>query len=377
MTKKSIIVIGILFVLAIGGAVAYTVQKEKEAEALRIYEAKIEQQVNDVTSELATIDDMSDENVKLEKLKELNKAYESYKKSEEKDERVSAAYESSISKLKDSFKASNEAAVAENTINDLEKASIDDLKKHIEKLTGLNDKVDLQGLSVYTKAEQETVSSKIVALNKEYADKVTELEKKVAEEKKKKEEATKLAAEQKKKEDILALDDYSKYIEAYYEFSMKGNPMPPEQRGDGAPIPETAGVSNKKYSEIRWGIADYYGNAFKQGLITEEENNKSQKLALAKLRVGDYADPSENKDVVRITSENVISYLDEYVRANSSWELSYPLVETADDGLSTRVYFESQLHSPNRGYFIVTPNGYVSRFSNSGESLKSLEELDD
>lgn len=376
MTKKSIIAIGILFVLAIGGTVAYTVQKEKEAEALRVYEAKIEQQVNHVASELATIDGMPDENAKLEKLKELNKAYESYKKSEEKDKRVSAAYESSISKLKDSFKSANEVAVAENTINDLEKASIDDLKKHIEKLTGLNDKVELQSQSVYTKEEQETISSKIVALNKEYADKVTELEKKVAEEKKKKEEAAKKVAAEKK-EDILALDDYSKYIEAYYEFSMKGNPMPPEQRGDGAPIPETAGVSNEKYSEIRWGIADYYGNAFKQGLITEEENNKSQKLALAKLRVGDYADSSENKDVVRITSENVISYLDEYVRANSSWELSYPLVETADDGLSTRVYFESQLHSPNRGYFIVTPNGHVSRFSNSGEPLKSLEELDD
>lgn len=204
MTKKSIIAIGLLFVLAIGGTVAYTVQKEKEAEALRVYEAKIEQQVNDVTSELATIDGMSDENAKLEKLKELNKAFDSYKKSEEKDERVSAAYKSSISKLKDSFKASNEAAVAENTINDLEKASIDDLKKHIEKLTGLNDKVELQGLSVYTKAEQETISSKIVALNKEYADKVTELEKKVAEEKKKKEEAAKKAAEKKKKEEQAA-----------------------------------------------------------------------------------------------------------------------------------------------------------------------------
>lgn len=201
MTKKSIIVIGLLFFLVVGGTVAYTVQKEKEAEALRIYEAKIEQQVNDVTSEVATIDGMADENAKLEKLKELNKAYESYKKSEEKDERVSAAYESSISKLKDSFKASNEAAVAENTINDLEKASIDDLKKHIEKLTGLNDKVDLQGLSVYTKEEQEIISSKIVALNKEYTDKVTELEKKAAEEKKKKEEAAKKAAAEKKKKE--------------------------------------------------------------------------------------------------------------------------------------------------------------------------------
>lgn len=217
MTKKSIIAIGLLFVLAIGGTVAYTVQKEKEAEALRIYEAKIEQQVNDVTSELATIDGMADENAKLEKLKELNKAYDSYKKSEEKDERVSAAYESSISKLKDSFKASNEAAVAENTINDLEKASIDDLKKHIEKLTGLNDKVDLQGLSVYTKAEQETISSKIVALNKEYADKVTELEKKVAEEKKKKEEAAKKAAEKKKKEEQAAAAAEAQQYQAQQE----------------------------------------------------------------------------------------------------------------------------------------------------------------
>ena len=201
MTKKSIIVIGILFFLVVGGTVAYTVQKEKEAEALRIYEAKIEQQVNDVTSELATIDGMVDENAKLEKLKELNKAYESYKKSEEKDKRVSAAYESSISKLKDSFKAANEVAVAENTINELDKAKIEDLKKHIEKLTGLNDKVDLQSQSVYTKEEQEIISSKIVALNKEYTDKVTELEKKVAEEKKKKEEAAKKAAAEKKKKE--------------------------------------------------------------------------------------------------------------------------------------------------------------------------------
>lgn len=223
MTKKSIIVIGLLFVLAIGGTAAYAVQKEKEAEALRIYEAKIEQQVNDVTSELATIDDMSDENAKLEKLKELNKAYESYKKSEEKDERVSAAYESSISKLKDSFKAANESVVAENTINDLEKASIDDLKKHIEKLTGLNDKVDLQGLSVYTKAEQETISSKIVALNKEYTDKVTELEKKVAEEKKKKEEAAKLAAAEKKKKEEAKLAAEAQQYQAQQETGVQAS----------------------------------------------------------------------------------------------------------------------------------------------------------
>lgn len=100
----------------------------------------------------------------------------------------------------------------------LEKASIDDLKKHIEKLTGLNDKVDLQGLSVYTKAEQETISSKIVALNKEYTDKVTELEKKVAEEKKKKEEAAKkAAAEKKKKEEEAKLAAEAQQYQAQQE----------------------------------------------------------------------------------------------------------------------------------------------------------------
>lgn len=106
----------------------------------------------------------------------------------------------------------------------LDKAKIEDLKKHIEKLTGLNDKVDLQSQSVYTKEEQEIISSKIVALNKEYTDKVTELEKKVAEEKKKKEEAAKkAAAEKKKKEEEAKLAAEAQQYQAQQETGVQAS----------------------------------------------------------------------------------------------------------------------------------------------------------
>lgn len=132
----------------------------------------------------------------------------------------------------------------------LDKAKIDDLKKHIEKLTGLNDKVDLQSQSVYTKEEQEIISSKIVALNKEYTDKVTELERKVAEEKKKKEEAAKkAAAEKKKKEEEAAAAAEAQQYQA-------------QQQGSGDQVSNGYGTQNDTPSNNN---GDYSYSAPAQG----------------------------------------------------------------------------------------------------------------
>lgn len=216
-------------------------------------------------------------------------------------------------------------------------------------------------------------------------------EQKLKEEQEKKEQEEKLKNEQAKQEEkkkqqedaekqqqvaeLLATDNPQKYIDAYNEFTMKGNPMPPEQRGS-SPAPESAGLSNQEYQVILWGIIDYYGNAFTQGLITEEQNKAVQKEAIDKAYSGAYGKSSDEKEEINITSENVVEFVDKYVRENSSLELSYPEVKVADDGVSQQVYFES-IHpgSPARGYFIVSPSGTIQRFSNGGQPLKTLEGL--
>ncbi|CAM3332300.1 hypothetical protein [Vagococcus fessus] len=203
-----------------------------------------------------------------------------------------------------------------------------------------------------------------------------EQEKKAQEEKIKKEQA-KQEEEEKKQQvaELLATDNPQKYIDAYNEFTMKGNPMPPEQRGS-SPAPESAGLSNQEYQVILWGIIDYYGNAFNQGLITEEQNKAAKKEAIDKAYSGAYGKNSDEKKEINITSENVVEFLDKYVRETSSLELSYLEVKVADDGVSQQVYFES-IHpgSPARGYFIVSPSGTIQRFSNGGQPLKPFEDL--
>ncbi|MGX7029782.1 hypothetical protein ACWN8B_00160 [Vagococcus zengguangii] len=175
-------------------------------------------------------------------------------------------------------------------------------------------------------------------------------------------------------EEILSNDNPEKFIQAYNEFSMNGNPMPPEQRGSVRPS-DSSGLSGEEYNIILWGIVDYYGNAYQNGWISEEQNSTAQKLATDKLYNGGYSDQSNNDDLVNITSENVIEYVDEYVRTYTDWNLSYPEVKLADDGISLQVHFESELGSPNRGYFLVSPHGTIARYSTVGEPLKRLEDL--
>lgn len=221
--------------------------------------------------------------------------------------------------------------------------------------------------------EKETVSS---AKEEEVNKKEKQQEEKQEKEKQEKEKKEK---EKKEKEnqlaEILSTDNPQKYIDAYNQFTMQGNPMPPQQRGS-SPAPETSGLSGQDYQVILWGIMDYYGNAYNEGLITEEQNQETKKQAVDKLAAGAYGDPSKVKEQVTITSDNVIDYLDAYVKDNSDLSLSYLEVKLAEDGMSQQVYFESTVvGSPARGYFIVTPAGKISRFSNGGEPLTPFENL--
>ncbi|GEQ62023.1 hypothetical protein VL4N_13710 [Vagococcus lutrae] len=184
--------------------------------------------------------------------------------------------------------------------------------------------------------------------------------------------------ENNKLENVMSNDNPQKYIDAYNQYSLQGNPMPPEQRGS-FPILESSDFSNatnkELYAMIFWGICDYYGSLLEQGEITSEQNSLGQKNAKDKLRNGDYSYLAINNDAnkLTVTAENVIDFVDTYVRDNTDWDVSYPAgVEDFGNGQGYRIVFESQ-YKDARGYFIVTPKGEISRYTFGGELLVPLE----
>lgn len=178
--------------------------------------------------------------------------------------------------------------------------------------------------------------------------------------------------------DIISTEDVQKYIDAYNEFSMKGNPMPPEQRGS-APLSdeflEEVGLSAEKYYEIMWGVYDYYGNAYNQGLVTEDLNNFGISQAHKKLKEGYYGSNSD-KTAQYVTKDHVLDYVNKYVKETTGWELEYPEVEIIDTEYY-KVYFYAKDPSLTQiaGYFKVTTEGMVSRYSNMGSRLTVPEQV--
>lgn len=183
-------------------------------------------------------------------------------------------------------------------------------------------------------------------------------------------------------EELYSTDDYQKYIEAYNEFTMKGNPMPPEQRGSN-PIPEEAGLTPEEYNPIKWGIHDYYGNALNEGLLTEKEQQKLMAEAFDKLMKGAYSshkttESSEVKeDTTVITEKTVTAYLRQRVAETVNWDIEFAPVELTETGEFKVHFYPTSPKNPNaKGYFIVTQEGEISRYSNlGGEKLRDLEDM--
>lgn len=183
-------------------------------------------------------------------------------------------------------------------------------------------------------------------------------------------------------EELYSTDDYQKYIAAYNEFTMKGNPMPPEQRGSN-PIPEEAGLTPEEYNPIKWGIHDYYGNALNEGLLTEEEQQKLMAEAFDKLMKGAYSShkTTESSDVKEeatvITEATVTDYLRRRVAETANWDIDFAPVELTEIGEFKVHFYPTSPKNPNaKGYFIVTQEGQISRYSNlGGEKLRDLEDM--
>lgn len=178
--------------------------------------------------------------------------------------------------------------------------------------------------------------------------------------------------------DLLENDHPQKFIDAYHEFSMKGNPMPPEQRGD-SPRPdgffEKIGLTVEEYYPIFWGIKDYYGNAAKKGWLTEEENQLAQQSANEKLENGDYAlHPKTAKQ--EVTDDNVLDYAEQFVQETTQWHLNYMETSKDSEGNFTVHFMSKNPEDKNiNGYFKITPTGMVSRYSNLGSLLGEEKQI--
>lgn len=185
-------------------------------------------------------------------------------------------------------------------------------------------------------------------------------------------------AHEEKLRNIIDTEDDKKYVEAYKEFSLKGNPMPPEQRGS-APLTgeflEEVGLPAEKYTEILWGVYDYYGDSFKQGIINEDLNVSTRFEAHRKLQQGYYGSNSKRIEQ-SVTKSNVVDYVKEYVKNNEKWDLEYPEIKVVDSQYFQVFFFSKDPNQKNvQGYFKVTPEGMVSRYSNSDSRLSIPEQV--
>lgn len=190
-------------------------------------------------------------------------------------------------------------------------------------------------------------------------------------------EKTAKEAEEKKIQELTSTDDAAKYELAYQEYTEKGNPMPPEQRGvSGKPSGffESVGLTIEDYNTIFWGIYDYYGSAIKASHLTEEKGAALIKEAHDRLIKGDYA----KKEIVPmsvVTLDNAPEYAQQYFdKASLDWQVVFFDV-TQDENGHFKVSFEGQ-SKLQRGYILITKDRVGRRFSFGGSQLGETLMLD-
>lgn len=177
-------------------------------------------------------------------------------------------------------------------------------------------------------------------------------------------EKTAKEAEEKKIQELTSTDDAAKYELAYQEYTEKGNPMPPEQRGmapRASGFFESVGLSVEEYNDIFWGIYDYYGSAIKEGELTQENGTALTQEAHQKLNKGEYA----KKEIVPmpvVTKENAPEYAQQYFDKSSlDWQVTFFDVTQNENG-NFKVPFEGQTKS-QRGYILITKERVGMRFT--------------
>lgn len=215
--KITAVAVIILALSGVGVNAAVSAAKERAIEAQRIYDEKINKQVNEIESALSTFLEQENYDTQINSLKELKSDLEKYSTGEEKDEKVITAYEESIASAKTSLKESNDKVVANNTQKELEKAKIADLQKNITALTDISAKVEKEKELVYTADEVHKFKTQTSQTIKDYTDQVAKLEKQAKEEAAKKKKEAEEAAKKKKEAEAQAAAEaaYNESITSY------------------------------------------------------------------------------------------------------------------------------------------------------------------
>lgn len=284
--KITAVAVIILALSGVGVNAAVSAAKERAIEAQRIYDEKINKQVNEIESALSTFLEQENYDTQINSLKELKSDLEKYSAGEEKDEKVVTAYEESIASAKTSLKESNDKVVADNTQKELEKAKIADLQKNITALTDISAKVEKEKDLVYTADEVHKFKTQTSQTIKDYTNQVAKLEKQAKEEaaKKKKEAEAQAAAEAAYNESITS---YAPQDNGYSETTDGGTYTSPNNNNQGSssnggntytppvndyvapPVQQTPPVQ----SNDGWTYHDGKGTATDVNGVTVENNN--------------------------------------------------------------------------------------------------------
>lgn len=237
MKKRNLlIVLGVVAILIIGGGVTYAVDHNKRVEAEKAYEEKIDKQVDEIEIFLSDLEKENRITKQLAKLKSVEDDLANYKNGKEKDAKVIKAYERTIKSGKKFFTNKNEKILKDNSTEDINKETLETLKKKIENLEVLLETIDSQSTIVYSKSEQELIKK--------------EAEEKARAEQEKKDEDTQQVVEQVQQQanqenvNAAAQSGEQDYSNQGGQTANTGGYVDPDYSYNSAPIPAPPSSGN-------------------------------------------------------------------------------------------------------------------------------------
>lgn len=200
---------------------------------------------------------------------------------------------------------------------------------------------------------------------------------------KQKEDTEKLEKEKAEQDRIAKLEDTTdatKYEEAYQQYSMQNNPKGVTQRGNSRISQKTlqlAGLTQEEYTNIMWGIYDYYGAAIEDGSLSEEKATELQTTAFENLQNGSYA-KREIEPYEEVTLENAKSYAQQMIdKSMEGLTVTPTLIDPEiDENENFKIHYQLGSGSGGNGYIIINEDKMGRRYSNNGTQLGDAIQLE-
>ncbi|WP_125712232.1 hypothetical protein [Companilactobacillus kedongensis] len=256
--KKSFGIVTILLTLIIlvSGCKSQTKAQSKP------YDSK----VSSVNKTAKKIKDENNITKKVSSLKDLEDEYQKYQNNKKHYKQVDSAYRHNIKTIKHSIQDKNKSTIKSDTTAGSKTETQKTLEKKISSLNDLKKEITPERDVVYTASDFESVNNDIDKQINNNKSQITSY--------------------------ILSTDSPQKYIDAYKQFSMKGNPKGAARGGSdirSMGFYEAIGLNKTDYFAMFTGTFDYYGNAVEQGWITQAQSDKAFKEAQDKILAGKYA----------------------------------------------------------------------------------------